>query len=129
MTMEACADYEATDEKLCVRCPCPVTACKMATLIRVVKHQRDSVGAYTTASCACVCHCDNVLLLAGGVLTCMCTGIPAGWGEPCFDKLEAQLALAMMSLPATKGFDIGSGFAGTRMRGSQHNDPYVCRCA
>ena len=58
----------------------------------------------------------------GGVLTCICSGVPAGWGEPCFEKLEASLAGAMLSLPATKGFEIGSGFAGTCMRGSQHND-------
>ena len=51
--------------------------------------------------------------------------MPAGWGEPVFDKLEAMLAQAMLSLPATKGFEIGSGFAGTRMRGSEHNDPFV----
>ena len=50
---------------------------------------------------------------------------PWGFGEPVFEKLEAKLAQAMLSLPATKGFDIGSGFAGTRMRGSQHNDPFV----
>lgn len=52
-------------------------------------------------------------------------GVPPSLGEPCFDKLEAKLAHAMLSLPATKGFDIGSGFAGTRMRGSQHNDAFV----
>ena len=61
----------------------------------------------------------------GGILTCVCRGVPIGLGEPIFDKLEARLAQAMLSLPATKGFDIGSGFAGTRMRGSQHNDPFV----
>jgi chorismate synthase len=51
--------------------------------------------------------------------------VPTGWGEPCFDKIEALLAHAMLSIPATKGFEVGSGFAGTRMRGSQHNDPFV----
>ena len=54
-------------------------------------------------------------------------GIPTGWGEPCFDKLEATLAHAMMSIPATKGFEIGSGFAGTELRGSVHNDPFTRR--
>src|SRR4029453_5047621 len=51
-------------------------------------------------------------------------GRPPGWGEPVFDKLEADLAKAMLSLPASKGFEIGSGFAGTLLTGSQHNDPF-----
>jgi chorismate synthase len=54
-------------------------------------------------------------------------GCPAGWGEPVFGKAEARLAEAMLSLPASKGFEIGSGFAGTRLRGSAHNDPFVDR--
>ncbi len=58
-------------------------------------------------------------------MCCVCRGLPAGWGEPVFDKLEAMLAHAMLSLPATKGFEIGSGFAGTTERGSQHNDPFI----
>ncbi len=61
----------------------------------------------------------------GGIVTCVCSGVPAGLGEPVFDKVEAVLAQAMLSLPATKGFELGSGFAGTRMRGSLHNDPFV----
>ena len=61
----------------------------------------------------------------GGVVTCVAAGLPAGWGEPVFDKFEALLAHAMLSIPATKGFEVGSGFAGTRMPGSQHNDPFV----
>jgi chorismate synthase len=61
----------------------------------------------------------------GGVVTCVVRHAPAGWGEPVFDKLEADLAKAMMSLPASKGFEIGSGFAGARMFGSEHNDPFV----
>jgi chorismate synthase len=61
----------------------------------------------------------------GGVVTCLVRGVPPGLGEPVFDKLEADLAKAMMSLPATKGFEIGSGFAGTRLRGSEHNDAFV----
>jgi len=63
----------------------------------------------------------------GGVVTCICRNVPVGLGEPVFDKLEARLAQAMLSLPATKGFEIGSGFAGTRLRGSQHNDPFVLK--
>ncbi len=61
----------------------------------------------------------------GGVLTCVCFNVPVGLGEPCFDKLGARLAAAMMSLPAAKGFELGSGFAGCRMRGSAHNDAFV----
>jgi len=60
----------------------------------------------------------------GGVCTCVVTRPPVGLGEPVFDKTEALLAQAMMSLPATKGFEIGTGFEGTTMRGSDHNDPF-----
>ncbi len=63
----------------------------------------------------------------GGVVACVCRGVPTGWGEPVFAKLEALLAGAMLSLPAVKGFEIGSGFAGVRLRGSAHNDAYVAR--
>lgn len=86
-----------------VRCPGPAAE-EMAALIREVRDARDSIG---------------------GVVSCVCRNVPAGWGEPIFDKLEAKLAQAMLSLPATKGFEIGSGFAGTTLRGSQHNDPFV----
>jgi chorismate synthase len=61
------------------------------------------------------------------VITCRVRGVPAGLGEPVFDRLEADLAKAMLSLPATKGFEIGSGFAGTRLKGSEHNDAYVVK--
>ncbi len=61
----------------------------------------------------------------GGVIRCRARGVPAGLGEPAFDRLEADLAKAMLSLPATKGFEIGSGFAGTLLKGSEHNDPFV----
>jgi chorismate synthase len=60
----------------------------------------------------------------GGVITCALRGVPAGWGEPVFDRLEADLAKAMMSLPASRGFEIGSGFQSTDMTGSEHNDAY-----
>jgi len=93
-----------TDELLPLRCPHPPTACRMATLIRQVKAEKDSIG---------------------GAVACICTGVPAALGEPVFDRLEAKMAHAMMSLPATKGFEIGSGFGGTVMRGSTHNDPFV----
>jgi chorismate synthase len=60
----------------------------------------------------------------GGVVTCVVRGAPVGLGEPVFDKLESDLARAVMSLPASKGFEIGSGFGGTRLRGSEHNDAF-----
>ncbi|KAJ1979164.1 bifunctional chorismate synthase/riboflavin reductase [NAD(P)H] aro2, partial [Dimargaris verticillata] len=65
----------------------------------------------------------------GGTVTCVIRNVPSGLGEPCFDKLEAKLAHAMLSIPATKGFEIGSGFNGTAMNGSVHNDPFVMRPA
>lgn len=61
----------------------------------------------------------------GGVIECVIRNCPAGLGEPIFDKLEADLAKAMLSIPATKGFEIGSGFAGTLLTGREHNDPFV----
>jgi chorismate synthase len=65
----------------------------------------------------------------GGVIECVVRGVPAGLGEPVFDKLEADLAKAMMSLPATKGFEIGSGFFGTQMTGLEHNDLFYMESA
>ena len=88
------------------RCPDPVAAEKMIALIKEVRSRGDSVG---------------------GVIECVLRGVPVGLGEPVFDRLEADLAKAMMSLPATKGFEIGSGFAGARMTGSEHNDPFEMR--
>ncbi|MFZ4572257.1 MAG: chorismate synthase, partial [Bacteroidales bacterium] len=61
----------------------------------------------------------------GGIISCIITGLPAGIGEPVFDKLQAQLAKAMLSINAVKGFEYGSGFAGSRMKGSEHNDVFV----
>jgi len=61
----------------------------------------------------------------GGVVECVCRNVPPGLGEPVFDKLEADLARGMLSLPAAKGFEIGSGFAGTLLTGVQHNDPFT----
>ena len=63
----------------------------------------------------------------GGVISAVARQVPLGLGEPIFDKLEADLAKAMMSLPATKGFEIGSGFSGTSLWGSQHNDAFVAK--
>ncbi len=93
-------------EKNIVRCPDAVAAKKMVSLIEEIRDKGDSVG---------------------GVIECVVRGIPAGLGEPVFDKLDADLAKAMLSIPATKGFEIGSGFAATEMRGSQHNDPFETR--
>uniref|UniRef100_A0A0C9RNI4 Chorismate synthase n=1 Tax=Wollemia nobilis TaxID=56998 RepID=A0A0C9RNI4_9CONI len=86
-----------------VRCPDPVYAEKMIEAIDAVRVVGDSVG---------------------GVVTCIARNVPKGLGSPVFDKLEAELAKALMSLPATKGFEIGSGFAGTLSTGSEHNDEF-----
>ena len=86
-----------------VRCPSEECAIKMIDLIDSARREQDSLG---------------------GVVECVARNVPAGLGEPVFDKLEADLAKAMMSLPATKGFEIGSGFAGTTMTGSEHNDEF-----
>jgi chorismate synthase len=88
------------------RCPDPAVAARMEQLVREVRDAADSLG---------------------GTVSCVCRNVPVGWGEPVFDKLEASLAQAMLSLPATKGFEIGSGFAGTELLGSQHNDPFVLK--
>jgi len=61
----------------------------------------------------------------GGVIRCVARGVPAGLGAPVFDKLEADLGKAMLSIPAAKGFESGSGFAGARLRGSAHNDLFL----
>lgn len=90
-------------EKNIVRCPDSVTAQRMIDLITKVKAERDSVG---------------------GVVTCVIKGAPVGLGEPCFDKLQALLAHAMLSIGAVKGFEYGSGFAGAVSRGSLHNDTF-----
>lgn len=89
-----------------VRCPDPQAAARMEGRVARVKAEKESVG---------------------GIVTCVCRHIPPGWGEPVFDKLEAKLAQAMLSVPATKGFEIGSGFAGTRFAGSVHNDLFISR--
>ncbi|HEY0365095.1 MAG TPA: chorismate synthase, partial [Pyrinomonadaceae bacterium] len=89
-----------------VRCPDSVAAELMTALIQSLRAEGDSVG---------------------GVVECVVRGVPAGLGEPVFDKFEADLAKAMLSLPASKGFEIGSGFGGTRMKGSEHNDPFEIR--
>ncbi len=91
-------------EQNSVRCPHMETAAKMESAIIEARNHADSIG---------------------GIITCVCRNVPAGLGEPVFDKMEALLAQAMLSIPATKGFEVGSGFAGTRMRGSDHNDLFI----
>jgi chorismate synthase len=95
-----------TIEATAVRCPHPATAEAMIARIKAVRSEGDSVG---------------------GVIQCRVRGLPVGLGEPVFDRLEADLAKAMLSLPATKGFEIGSGFGGTLLRGSEHNDLFENR--
>jgi chorismate synthase len=84
-----------------VRCPDRAAARKMIRLIERMRSAGDTVG---------------------GIVEGVARGVPPGWGEPVFDRLEADLAKAMLSLPASKGFDIGSGFAGILLSGRQHND-------
>lgn len=84
-----------------VRCPDCAVAQQMIAEIEAARDARDSVG---------------------GVITCVIKGVPVGLGEPCFDKLQAMLAHAMLSINAVKGFEYGSGFSGSAMRGSEHND-------
>ena len=87
-----------------VRCPDPKFAQSFIEHIDHVRRDKDSTG---------------------GIIRGYCTGIPAGLGSPVFDKLEAELAKAMLSIPASKGFEIGSGFSGTRRLGSEHNDRFT----
>ena len=91
---------EAVDQTI-VRCPDLDAAARMVDAIQAARKDGDSLG---------------------GVVGCVVRGCPAGWGAPVFDRLEADLAGAMLSLPATKGFEIGSGFAGSQMTGLAHND-------
>ena len=86
------------------RCPDPDAAAAMTRAIEDARRDGDSLG---------------------GVVTCVARGVPAGWGEPVFDKLEADLAKAVMSLPASKGFEVGSGFGAVELTGSEHNDAFV----
>lgn len=85
------------------RCPDPEAAAQMTEAIEAARRNGDSLG---------------------GVVTVVARGVPAGLGEPVFDKIDADLAKGMLSLPAAKGFEIGSGFAGTKMTGRTHNDPF-----
>ena len=107
-TLEAAVDRDAVTFEVVeandVRCPDPETAAHMVAAIEEARRRGDSLG---------------------GVVECVARRVPPGLGEPVFDKLEADLAKAVLSLPACKGFEIGSGFAGTRMTGIEHNDAFV----
>jgi chorismate synthase len=95
-------DLRKTEDNI-VRCPDAAIAEKMIALIDQVRHDRDTIG---------------------GIVTCVVKNTPVGLGEPVFDKLHAELGKAMLSINAVKGFEYGSGFEGTRLRGSQHNDAF-----
>ncbi|MBT8253756.1 MAG: chorismate synthase [Flavobacteriaceae bacterium] len=86
-----------------VRCPDPETASKMIEKIEAIKKEGDTIG---------------------GIISCVIQNVPVGLGEPVFDKLHAELGKAMLSINAVKGFEYGSGFKGTKMRGSAHNDSF-----
>jgi chorismate synthase len=90
-------------ESSIVRCPEAKTAEKMIRLIEKMRKAGDTVG---------------------GIVEGVARGVPPGWGEPVFDRLEADLGKGMLSLPASKAFEIGSGFAGILLTGTQHNDPF-----
>lgn len=87
-----------------VRCPDAATAQQMITLIEATRKAGDTLG---------------------GIVSCIITGVPAGLGEPVFDKLHADLGKAMLSINAVKGFEYGSGFEGSRLKGSEHNDAFI----
>lgn len=102
------ADYQHLDltkiETTIVRCPDPLIAEEMIQKIEQVRKAGDTIG---------------------GVVSCVITGTPVGLGEPVFDKLHADLGKAMLNINAVKGFEYGSGFEGTKLLGSQHNDAFV----
>jgi chorismate synthase len=93
-------DFKKIENNL-VRCPDEATAAKMETKIREIRKEGDTIG---------------------GTITCVLQNVPIGLGEPVFDKLHADLGKAMLSINAVKGFEIGSGFCGAKMKGSEHND-------
>lgn len=97
-------DRKTVDDNIPVRCPSASVCERMEKLIAKYRDDKDSIG---------------------GIVTCVIRKVPIGLGEPCFDKLEAKLAHAMMSIPSTKGFQIGSGFGGCSVPGSKHNDAYA----
>lgn len=101
-------NYETADlsliESNIVRCPETETADKMIEYIKQLKTEGDSIG---------------------GIISCVVKGVPIGWGEPIFDKLQSRLAQSMLSINATHGFDYGRGFEGVSLKGSEMNDSFV----
>lgn len=106
-TIDASVDHEVVTlqqvEATPTRCPDPVAAAAIETAVDEARRRGDSLG---------------------GVVGFVARGVPPGWGEPVFDRLDADIGKGVLSLPACKAFEIGSGFAGTRMTGLDHNDPY-----
>jgi len=113
--------------------PTPATNPAFLSLISTIKRQQvDSFGPVRCPDAGVTARMTKVIERfrdakdsIGGTVTCVIRHCPIGLGEPCFDKLEAMLAHAMLSIPATKGFEIGSGFGGCEIPGSTHNDPFV----
>ncbi|KAF3394219.1 hypothetical protein F1880_005336 [Penicillium rolfsii] len=97
-------DRPTVDNFAPIRCPEAGASARMTKVVEQFRDAQDSIG---------------------GTVTCVIRNVPVGLGEPCFDKLEAKLAHAMLSIPATKGFEIGSGFGGCEVPGSIHNDPFI----
>jgi chorismate synthase len=108
--IESCVNANSVSleaiESNAVRCPDPAAAEAMIARIKKIRSEGNSVG---------------------GLIDAAVRGMPVGLGEPVFDRLEADLGKAMLSLPATKGFEVGSGFAGTLLTGAEHNDPFEIR--
>ena len=95
-------DFDKIEDSI-VRCPDEKTSDEMISLIKSIKKNGDTVG---------------------GVISCIISGVPVGLGEPVFNKLHAELGRAMLSINAVKGFEFGSGFKGSSMKGSEHNDSF-----
>lgn len=105
-TVDASRVTRAAVEATAVRCPDAAAAERMAEAIKAASAESDSLG---------------------GVIECVVRGVPAGWGDPVFEKLTATLAGGLASIPAVRGVEFGAGFAATRMKGSEHNDAFVIK--
>ncbi len=101
----ASVDRDGVDRSV-VRCPDKDASGRMVQLIEEAVSEGDSVG---------------------GTVSCVCRKVPAGWGEPVFEKVHSRLAAAMISIPAARGFEIGAGFGSSRMKGSEHNDVFTMK--
>jgi chorismate synthase len=105
-TVDASRVNRAAVEANAVRCPDDAAARRMAEAIKAASAESDSLG---------------------GIIECVVRGVPAGWGDPVFEKLTATLAGGLASIPAVRGVEFGAGFAATRMKGSEHNDAFVIK--